>query len=201
MKIEEILIKNQDITELSNFKTKALANFYFEINNRQDIDKISDIYNFWLNNNLKILFIWWGTNMLFAFEKFDWIIIRNCLKWWKYDDKTKILFANSWDFISDISESLFNDYGQILWKRFIWLPGSIWWAVFWNAGCFWLEIENNFLEAEVLELKTWKKINLNKKEMKFEYRNSIIKKTNKYFIIKIKFDLSKMVEKYGSPLE
>jgi len=201
MKIEEILIKNQDITELSNFKTKALANFYFEINNRQDIDKISDIYNFWLNNNLKILFIWWGTNMLFAFEKFDWIIIRNCLKWWKYDDKTKILFANSWDFISDISESLFNDYGQILWKRFIWLPGSIWWAVFWNAGCFWLEIENNFLEAEVLELKTWKKINLNKKEMKFEYRNSIIKKTNKYFIIKIKFDLSKMVEKYSSDVD
>jgi hypothetical protein len=46
MIIEEILIKNKDITELSNFKTPAIAKYYYEINYRQDIDNLSNIYNF-----------------------------------------------------------------------------------------------------------------------------------------------------------
>lgn len=201
MIIEEILIKNKDITELSNFKTPAIAKYYYEINYRQDIDNLSNIYNFWINNNLKVLFIWWGTNVLFAFKKYKWIVIKNCLKWWKYDDNSKILESFSWDFISDIASSLILDYWQSLWKRFIGLPWSIWWAVFWNAGCFWLEIENNFLEAEVLNLETWKIVYLNKDNIWFEYRNSIFKKESKYFIIKVKFDLSKLVEKYSSDID
>lgn len=201
MTIEKILIKNKNITELSNFKTPAIAQYYYEINSRQDIDNLSNIYNFWIKNNLKILFIWWGTNVLFAFKKYDGIVIKNCLKWWIYDDVTKILESFAWDFISDIASSLMLDCWQSLWKRFIGLPWSIWWAVFWNAGCFWLEIENNFLEAEVLNLETWKIIHLNKDGVWFEYRSSIFKKESKYFIIKVKFDLSKLVEKYSSDVD
>jgi UDP-N-acetylmuramate dehydrogenase len=37
--------------------------------------------------------------------------------------------------------------------------------------------------------------------MAFEYRSSIIKKTGKYFIIKVRFNLSKLVEKYSSNLD
>jgi UDP-N-acetylenolpyruvoylglucosamine reductase len=37
--------------------------------------------------------------------------------------------------------------------------------------------------------------------MAFEYRNSIIKKTNKYFLIKVRFNLSKLVEKYSSDVD
>lgn len=200
MWIEKYLIRNKDITELSNFKTPTKTSYYFEINSRQDIDKISDIYNFAKSKELKVLVIWWGTNLLFAFDNFNWIIINNCLTWWTYNNSTKILEANSREVISDIAQSLFND-GQIIWKRFIWLPGSIWWAVFWNAWCFWLETENNFLEAEVLDLESWKRNTLSKKEMAFEYRNSIIKKTGKYFIIKIKFDLNNVIEKYSSDVD
>ena len=46
MKIEDVLIKNKDITELSNFKTKAIASYYYEINSRQDVDIISKIYKY-----------------------------------------------------------------------------------------------------------------------------------------------------------
>ncbi len=196
----DYLIENKDIKSLSNFKTKAKARYYYEIHNRQDIEKLSEIYSFAKANNIKLLFIWWGTNMLFAFDIFDWIIINNCLEWWNYNNETKILDSYSNENISDIAESLF-DNGQLLWKRFIWLPWSIWWAVFWNAWCFWLEIENNFLKAEVLELKTWKIKVLDKKESWFEYRNSIYKKTEIYFIIKTFFDLSKKVEKYHSDVD
>ncbi|MFK7780258.1 MAG: UDP-N-acetylmuramate dehydrogenase [Candidatus Gracilibacteria bacterium] len=201
MIIEEILIRDKDITELSNFKTAAIANYYFEINSRHDVDKVFDIYNFGTKNKLPILFIGGGTNMLFAFEKYEGIVIRNCLKGWTYDSNTKIIETCTGESISDISESLYNDYGQPLWKRFIGLPGSVGGAVFGNAGCFGLEIENNFLEAEVINLKTGEILYLNKQDMGFEYRNTIIKKTNNYFIINVKFDLSILVEKYSSDVD
>jgi len=51
------LIKDKDITDLSNFKTKAKTKYYFEIYNRQDLKKMSEIYSFSKTNNLKILFI------------------------------------------------------------------------------------------------------------------------------------------------
>ena len=199
--IIDSLIKNKDISNLSNFNTKAHSKYYFEINSRQDIDSIYEIYNYALKNNLKLLFVAWGTNLLFAFDIFDWIIIKNNLSWWTYNSETKILESYSNELISDISESLLNDSRQVLWKRFIWLPWSIWWAVFWNAGCFWLETENNFVEAELLDLETWKRTIIDREEMKFNYRTSIIKETNKYFIIKVKFDLSKLVEKYSSDVD
>ncbi len=199
--IIDSLIKNKDISNLSNFNTKAYSKYYFEINSRQDIDSIYEIYNYALKNNLKLLFVAWGTNLLFAFDIFDWIIIKNNLSWWTYNSETKILESYSNELISDISESLLNNSRQVLWKRFIWLPWSIWWAIFWNAGCFWLETENNFVEAELLDLETWKRTILDREEMKFNYRTSIIKETNKYFIIKVKFDLSKLVEKYSSDVD
>ena len=200
------LQRNIDITSLSNFKTKATTSYYFEINSRQDIDKIVDIIQFikdkYWNIKNKILFIWAGTNMLFAFDNFDGVIIKNNLSWWSYDENSKILEAYSNELISDIAESLEKDFNQDLWHRFIGLPWSVWWAVYWNAWCFWLEAENNFLKAEVLDIESGQVSILYKKDMNFSYRNSILKeKQNKKFLIKAYFDLSKKIEKYHSDVD
>jgi len=197
-----VAIEDKDITELSNFKTKAYAKYYFEINSRQDLDKLVDIVYFIKNKNLDILFIWAWTNMLLAFDKFNWLVVKNNLNWWTYNKNTKILEAYSNELISDIAESLEKDYWQNLWHRFIWLPWSIGGAVYWNAGCFWLETENNFLEAEVIDIDSGQVSTLSRQEMNFSYRSSILKqKGNKYFLIKAKFDLSKKVEKYHSDVD
>jgi UDP-N-acetylmuramate dehydrogenase len=198
--ILDYLEKNKDITNLSNYKLIAKTKYYFEIHTWQDIDKLYEINNFAKENNLKILFIWWGTNVLFAFDLFNWIIIKNCLEWWNYNLNDKILDTYSNESISDIAEELFNNR-QVIWKRFIWLPWSIWWAIFWNAWCFWLETENNFFKTELYNIETWKIETFFKKSMEFTYRNSIIKKTGKYFIIKASFDLSSKEEKYSSKVD
>lgn len=192
------LQKNIDITKLSNFKTKAFSKYYFEIKVDKDLKKLSKIIKFANENNIKVLFIWWGTNLLFAFDIFDWIVIKNCLQWWTYDKENMILETYSWENISDIAKSLELDYWNNLWHRFIWLPWTVWWAIFGNAGCFWLETENNFLEAKVLNLSYYTTANLKKIEVNFSYRNSIFKKTWDFFIISAKFDLSKKIEKYSS---
>lgn len=197
----DFLEKNKDITELSNFKTPAKAKYYFEINSEKDVEQLKPIYDFANLHNVKILIVWGGTNLLFAFDEFDGIIIKNNLKGWFYDDSSKILVAYSSESIREIADSLEVEYKQKLWHRFIGLPGSVWWAVFGNAGCFWLETESNFLEAEVLNMQTWKREHFTKEKMEFDYRTSKIKNTEKYFIIKVVFDLFEKSEKYASDVD
>ena len=196
------LKKDVDISSLSNFKTKAVSRYFYEINKDSDINNLKEIYDFASKNDLKILFIWAWTNLLFAFDEFDWIIIKNSLSWWKYDKDKKILESYSNELISDIAESLENDFWQDLWHRFIWLPWSVWGAVYGNAWCFWLETENNFLKADVYNTENGQVSTLSKKDMKFSYRNSILKENwSKYFLIKSYFDLSKKIEKYHSDVD
>lgn len=197
----EHLEHKKNITNLSNYKTPAYAQYFFELKDTNDIDKAYEIYAWAKDESLPILFISWGTNLLFAFDEYKWVVVKNSLQWWTYDTQTSLLTSYWTESIWDIAESLENDYGQDIWHRFIWLPGSIAWAIYWNAGCFWLETENNFLECEVLNLDTGELLTLKKDDMEFSYRNSIIKKEKKFFIIHASFDLSKVVEKYSSTVD
>lgn len=197
----DLLKKNIDITHLSNFKTKAKTKYYYEINNIEDVSKLKEILDFSLQNNLKILFIWGWTNLLFSFDIFEGIIIKNNLKWFKYDKVSKILETYTSESIWEIAQKLETEYNQSLWHRFIWLPWSVWGAVFWNAWCFWLEAESNFKQVEVYNLETWEIEILDKSLCDFSYRNSIFKQLEKYFIIKVQFDLSALNEKYSSNVD
>lgn len=139
--------------------------------------------------------------MLFAFDEYKWVVIKNSLLWWTYDVDTQILKCYGADSIWDIAQSLEDDYSQNLWHRFIGLPGSIAGAIYGNAGCFGLETENNFVSCNVLNLETWQVTLLKKNQMNFSYRNSILKQEKKYFIISAVFDLSKKIEKYHSDVD
>lgn len=197
----EFLKNNVDISKLSNFKTKALTKYYYEINTISDLDKLSQIYNFSVSNNLGFLIIWGWTNLLFAFDEFNWVIVKNNLEFFNYNETTKILEVWTFNSIREVSQKLEDVFNNDLWHRFIGLPGSIWWAVFWNAWCFWLETENNFISAEIYCLKTWEVKTFFKDDMNFEYRESFIKNNPEYFIISSKFDLSTKVEKYSSDVD
>jgi len=195
------LQKDVDISHLSNFKTKAISKYYFEIAFENDIPKLTDIYDFASKNKLKVVIVWAWTNMLFAFDYFEWIIIKNSLYWFNYDVNTKILQTYSSEPVRNIAETLEKKFWQDLWHRFIWLPWSVWWGLYWNAWCFWLEMENNFLDTTVYNISTKKIEVLTKKDMNFSYRSSILKQSKNYFIISIRFDLSKKIEKYSSSVD
>lgn len=199
--MERFLIKDKDITQLSNFKTKAKTKYYYEINMFQDIFALKNILDFSKKKNIPILFVGDGTNLLFAFDVYEWIIIKNNLKWYCYDKKTQLLDVYSSEKIWDIASILEEKYHQPLWHRFIGLPGTVGWAVFWNAWCFGLETENNFLEAQVYNIETWEIEILDRQKSEFGYRNSIYKSSQKYFIITTKFDLSRFEEKYASDVD
>jgi len=195
------LEKDINISNFSNFRTKSFTKYFYEIKNEDDILKLSEIYDFSLKNNLKLLIISWWTNICFAFDNFYWIIIKNSLKLFDYDINNHLLRLWSWEYISDISRKLEDSYSQNIWHRFIWLPWTIAWAISWNAWCFGLEAESNFLEASLYNLETWFIEKKSKLDMKFGYRDSFLKYNKKYFIIDSIFDLSHIVEKYSSNVD
>jgi len=197
----EFIKKDIDITHLSNYKTPAKARWYFEISWESDIDRLTELISWSREENIPVLWISWGTNMLFAFDTYEWVVIKNSLRWWTYDENTKIVESYGSESIWDIAEKLEQDYQQNLWHRFIWLPGSVAWAIYGNAGCFGLETENNFISCKVLDLEKKEIIHLKKDDMNFEYRSSKLKTEKKYFLISAKFDLSKKIEKYHSDVD
>jgi len=192
---------NKDITHLSNYKTPARARWFYEIFSLSQMNELHEVISWAESEKQDILWISSWTNMLFAFEEYDGIVIKNSLLWWSYDSRTKILKANGAEEIWEIAEKLEHDYRQDLWHRFIGLPWSIAWAVYWNAGCFGLETQNNFVSCEVLNLETGQIQSLTKDEMNFEYRSSLLKQTKKYFLISAIFDLSEKIEKYHSEVD
>jgi len=139
--------------------------------------------------------------MLFAFDSYDGIVIKNSLAWWKYDEETKLLESYGSESIWEIAEELEENYNQKRWHRFIGLPWSIAGAVYGNAWCFGLETENNFVSCRVLDLESGQVVDIEKQNMDFEYRSSVLKKEKKYFLISARFDLSKKIEKYHSDVD
>lgn len=193
--------ENVDISKLSWFKTKASTRYYFQVDSVDDVRQLYDIVDFSYKNNLNLLFVGWGTNLLFAFYEYDWIIVKNNLSWFDYNPQTKKLVVYSNEDISNVAEILEYKYGNNIWHRFIGLPWTVWWAVVGNAWCFWLQISNNFLNATLYDTFTWEEFCLDYEQMKFWYRDSLLKWQSRYFLVKAEFDLSQKIEKYHSDVD
>lgn len=196
-----VLLEEYCISHLSGYHTKTRAQYFFQLKSPWDIPHLHEIYQFSISNKLPLLIISGGTNLLFVYEFFPWIIIENSLMWWSYDESKKILHSYSRESIWKIAETLENEYDNPLWHRFIWLPGSIGGAVYGNAWCFGLETESNFQSATVYDMTTWEQKILRKEDMWFAYRHSVLKERKEYFLIGAEFDLSEKHEKYHSDVD
>ena len=74
------LEQNKNLLKYSSFHTPAVARYFFELRERSDIEKLHDISKFAEKKSLPIVFLGSGTNVVFAFEVFEGIIVRNSLK-------------------------------------------------------------------------------------------------------------------------
>jgi UDP-N-acetylenolpyruvoylglucosamine reductase len=74
------LEENKDLLKYSSFHTPATARYFFELKEKSDIEKLPDISRFAQAHDLPIVFLGSGTNVVFAFETFEGVIVRNMLK-------------------------------------------------------------------------------------------------------------------------
>lgn len=183
-----MLKENVDITNFGWYRTKSKTRFLFELTSESDLKEFSEILDFASKNNLKIALLWWWTNTLFCFYVFDGIIIRNTIKWFNFENW--ILEVWSWESVILLNHRLENEFKSARLRQWSWLPWTMWWAIAWNAWCFWLEVQDIFLDAKVYDLEERKIIQISKEKMDFSYRNSILKDSKKYLIISARFDLN-----------
>lgn len=170
---------NKYLTNLSSFRTRSFSKYFFEIKNLEDIDKLKEIISFARQNNLRYEFIGAWTNILFAFDEFDGIIIKNSLK--SSENLVLVPFMGtgtvevlSGDIVILLTRQLL-DKEITRFAPFLWLPGTFWGALVGNAWCFGLEIKDVFISASVIDLDSLEAIEINKDFMNFEYRNSSLK--------------------------
>ena len=182
--------KDKDITNLSNFKTPAKARYYFQINSYEDINKLWQIISVCKKESLPHVIIGWGTNVLFGFNKYNGVIIKNSLsEKIIVDPINKCVDVCSGELVVKLASLIKKIWFTSL-LPWLWLPWTIGGAVYWNAWCFWLEVSDVLLSAEVFDLSAWKTIMVKKDFFEFDYRHSLLKELPNLFIIKAKFDIS-----------
>jgi UDP-N-acetylenolpyruvoylglucosamine reductase len=113
------LLKNHEIGHYSGYQTRVVADYFYELMSEDDIMKLSEIYQLTRSMDIPLLIIGGGTNILFASDRYEGIVIKNSLSGWEYDSKSKILHTSSNESIWDIASALENEYDQPLWHRFI----------------------------------------------------------------------------------
>lgn len=148
------LIHGHDIGQYAGYKTRVIADSFFEISTESDIPRLSEIFQMAQSQHIPLLFISGGTNLLFASSRFAGIAVKNSLSGWSFDSDSKLLTTASAEKIWHIAETLETHYHEPLWHRFIGLPGTIAGAVVGNAGCFGLETASNFLDATAYNMRT-----------------------------------------------
>ena len=195
------LSSHHEVGHYSGYKTRVFADYYWELTDEADIAKLAEVYRWTQVENIPLLIIGGGTNLLFTSDRYEWVVIKNSLSGWTYNSGKNILHTYSNEPIWEIASHLEIDQNQPIWHRFIGLPGSIGWAVFGNAGCFGLETESNFVSASVYDMLEWKIIHLPKDAMWFSYRHSFLKENPHLFLISATFDLSENREKYHSDVD
>ncbi len=140
-------------------------------------------------NNYKYFVIGNGSNIILP-EYYDGIII-SLEKFNKYEIKDNILYAESGCMINKLAtEVSYMGYKGLEFASGI--PGSIGGSIVGNAGAYNSSISAVLISARVFDGE--KIIELNNKDFKFEYRNSILKTKKDKIILSCKIKL----EKYDS---
>lgn len=117
------LEENKDLLRYSSFHTPAMARFFFELKEKQDIEKLSDIQRFAEKNNLPIIYLGSGTNVVFAFDIFDGIIIKNTIKGIEWGTNTVKVAGG--ELVSPLSLQISKTRKNSLFGKWIGLPGTV----------------------------------------------------------------------------
>jgi UDP-N-acetylmuramate dehydrogenase len=183
--------ENFDLTNLNTFKVKAFARYFVKAKTETEL---TDALEFAKKENLEILFLGEGSNILFT-KDFDGLVINlafDKILIEEEDDETALIIADAgakWDDAVDFAVR--NELWGI--ENLSAIPGTAGAAPVQNIGAYGTEISQTLDFIEGYEIETIKKHRLQKSECDFGYRTSVFKTElkNKFVITKIALRLSK----------
>ncbi|MBR2802983.1 UDP-N-acetylmuramate dehydrogenase [Candidatus Saccharibacteria bacterium] len=183
MKIRENIL----IAELTTMQIGGPARYVAEVETLQDIDTI---YRFAETNLFPTFFLGGGANTIGHDDGFSGVIIINAMRGIKDEDGLlTIMGGEPWDNVVEYACSKGYTGIEALSK----IPGNAAAAPVQNIGAYGQDISQVFVSAEVYDTTTKSFKTLQKSDLNFGYRKSILNSTarGRYFVLSITLRLSK----------
>lgn len=179
------------LKQLNTFGVKAYASNFVLI---QDIDFLQELLKNYIREEVEILILGGGSNILFT-QDFPGMVIKNGIKGIEVlaEDEhfatVKVGGGEVWhDFVL---HAIDQNWGGI--ENLSLIPGTVGAAPIQNIGAYGVEQKDVFVGLDAIEIRTGKKVSFLKDECDFGYRNSIFKNElkGKLFITHVTFKLTK----------
>jgi len=181
MKIRE----NVPISTITTMRLGGDTKFLIDI---EDESEISDAFNFAKDKNLPTFILGSGANTIGHDEGFNGVIVRSALKGINIDGALITAFSGEvWDDLVAFACERGLHGIEGLSK----IPGLVGAAPVQNIGAYGQDIASVFASAKVYDIKNDNIVTLDKDDMNFSYRHSILNTTDtgRYFVISITLKL------------
>lgn len=172
---------NKSLKKLTTFKVGGNAKYFLEISN---IEELQNCIKYCNKNNIDFLVLGWGSNVLISDDGFDGLIIK--IKNSDIKLENNIFYVGAGLMLNNFLQFSI-DKGCVGAEFLAGIPGTIGGAIYGNAGVFDTNI-CDIVESVLCIDKNGEIIEMQKKDCKFSYRNSIFKE-NKYIIYSAKIVL------------
>jgi len=182
--------ENFSLKPYNTFGVEAKSQYFTEV---RSVKELKDAINFSKFQNLKVLFLGGGSNILLT-QYFEGLVIKLDLKGISEQvvNKNEILVTaksgENWhEFVLYCLEK---NYGGL--ENLSLIPGNVGTSPIQNIGAYGTEIKDIFIECKVLNLETLEIDTFDIEKCRFGYRDSIFKQEGKgkYVILEVTFILT-----------
>lgn len=185
------IIENYSLKLYNTFGIEAKAKYFAEVSTIQDLRKV---LVFRRQNNLPILFIGGGSNLLFV-EDFPGVVLKLNLKGIEVIDENEnevfVKTQGSENWHNFVLWTLENDFGGL--ENLSLIPGNVGTAPMQNIGAYGVEVKDYITEVQTLHLETGDERIFTNEECNFGYRESVFKNElrGQYVLVAVTFKLSR----------
>lgn len=185
------IIENYSLKLYNTFGIEAKAKYFAEVSTIQDLRKV---LVFRRQNNLPILFIGGGSNLLFV-DDFPGVVLKLNLKGIEIlnenDNEAIVKTQGSENWHNFVLWTLENNFGGL--ENLSLIPGNVGTAPMQNIGAYGVEVKDYITEVQTLHLETGDERVFTKEECNFGYRESVFKNElrGQYVLVAVTFKLSK----------
>lgn len=176
----------EPMSKHTSFKVGGPAECYIKI---KSVSQLIQIKEFAKKNNIKIFIMGNGSNILVTDKGIKGIVLQIAIKKWEVKKENEIqIIVGAGNKMSEIAQKLLKE-GITGFEELSGIPGTIGGAIKMNAGAHKKEVKDILESAIVLDDKD-DIIELSNKELKFDYRKSILFE-KKYIVLEAKMSLNK----------
>ena len=185
---------------LSNYVTMKLGGPAKEIVIAYNENDIVEAFNFSQKNNIPLITIGNGTNVIFSDHGFDGLVVLNRIKGVQIDAETGLILAASgekWDDIVQRSIEL----GFVGIESLTDIPGTVGAAPINNIGAYGQELSETLTKVRAYDTKTKSFVEILNSDCAFAYRNSRFKSVDygRFIICGVSLQLNKTPKDYPAP--